>query len=140
MSRGELTIRKVRTHDNLADALTKYVESSILDRHMRYVSLVVKVGRHRLAPENDINNVSHDVKRSIYHVKCNQETQRSFVCCQRSPSVFGVAMSSPSPNKMGAASVKGESATNEGQCYQKCDVCRTSCQVYKSCNIVMKDQ
>jgi hypothetical protein len=35
VSRGEIVVTKVKTEDNLADALTKYVPSSVLESHMR---------------------------------------------------------------------------------------------------------
>ena len=49
VSSGEIIVAKVRTNDNLADALTKYVESSILELHMRCSGLVITKGRHELA-------------------------------------------------------------------------------------------
>ncbi len=54
VSRGESIVTKVRTNDNLADAFTKYAESSILELHMRCSGLVINRGRHELAPENDV--------------------------------------------------------------------------------------
>ena len=32
---GDIIIRKVNTRDNLADALTKYVDAAVLNRHIQ---------------------------------------------------------------------------------------------------------
>ena len=42
---------KVHTRDNLADALTKYVGSDELQRHIAHTSHEIMFGRHQLAPE-----------------------------------------------------------------------------------------
>ena len=49
---GEIVIEKVSTRDNLADALTKHVDSGILAKHMSCVGLVIRQSRHELMPES----------------------------------------------------------------------------------------
>ena len=41
---------KVVTHDNVADALTKYVSQDSMDMHMRSTNQYLTEGRHELAP------------------------------------------------------------------------------------------
>ena len=41
---------KVHTRENLADALTKYVGSDELQRHITHTSHEIMLGRHQLAP------------------------------------------------------------------------------------------
>ena len=41
---------KVGTHDNVADALTKYVSQDIMAKHMRNTNQHITDGRHELAP------------------------------------------------------------------------------------------
>ena len=42
VSKGEIVIEKVSTHDNLADAMTKHVDGSKLNSHMLSVGLVIE--------------------------------------------------------------------------------------------------
>ena len=48
---GDIEVTKIGTGDNLADALTKHVESEILGKHMRGLRMWVEGGRHVLMPE-----------------------------------------------------------------------------------------
>ena len=50
VARGELEVVKISTHDNLADACTKSIESDNLSRHMEGVGMRVEIGRHELMP------------------------------------------------------------------------------------------
>ena len=44
---------KVGTHENIADALTKYVSRDIVASHMRNTNQYVIAGRHVLAPATE---------------------------------------------------------------------------------------
>ena len=48
---GRIQLVKVEGTENLADALTKYVESDMLDKHIRGSECEVMEGRHELMPE-----------------------------------------------------------------------------------------
>ena len=50
VSRGMIHIEKVAGPQNIADALTKHVESEGIEKHMSFSSQHVKQGRHSLAP------------------------------------------------------------------------------------------
>ena len=50
VSKKEITILKVGTEDNLADALTKAVDAMIIEKHIAGVGAQVRIDRHRLAP------------------------------------------------------------------------------------------
>ncbi len=50
-AKGELTIVKVQSERNLADVVTKHVERSKMDEHMRNCGFVRKSGRHELCPQ-----------------------------------------------------------------------------------------
>ena len=52
VSKGDIAIEKVSTHINLADALTKHVDSGKLNSHMISVVLVITILRHELMPES----------------------------------------------------------------------------------------
>jgi hypothetical protein len=52
VSKGEIAIEKVSTHANLADAMTKHVDSGKLNSHMNAVGLVIAQLRHELMPES----------------------------------------------------------------------------------------
>ena len=52
VSKGEITIGKVSTHNNIADAMTKHVDSGKLNSHMLSVGLVIVQSRHELMPES----------------------------------------------------------------------------------------
>ena len=52
VSKGGVVIEKVSTHVNLADAMTKYVDSGKLNSHMNSVGLVISQLRHELMPES----------------------------------------------------------------------------------------
>ena len=48
---GDIEVTKIGTGDNLADALTKHVESEILGKHMKGLGMWIESGRHVLMPE-----------------------------------------------------------------------------------------
>ena len=48
--RGDIKVVKVGTHDNVADALTKYVSQDSMAMHMRSTNQYITDGRHELAP------------------------------------------------------------------------------------------
>ena len=52
VSKGEIVIEKVSTHVNLADAMTKHVDSGELNSHRNSVGLVIVQSRHELMPES----------------------------------------------------------------------------------------
>jgi chemotaxis response regulator CheB len=52
VSKGEIIIEKVSTHNNIADAMTKHVDSGKLNSHMLSVGLVIVQSRHELMPES----------------------------------------------------------------------------------------
>ena len=51
--RGDIKIVKVGTHENVADALTKYVSCDGMHMHMRCTSQHLLKGRHELAPATE---------------------------------------------------------------------------------------
>ena len=57
---GKVIITKVDTNCNLADALTKGVDASILSKHLVGVGMVIKTDRHHLAPKVDEDQVVSD--------------------------------------------------------------------------------
>ena len=48
---GDIEVTKIGTGGNLADALTKHVESEMLVKHMRGLGVWIESGRHVLMPE-----------------------------------------------------------------------------------------
>jgi len=52
VAKGEIDLVKVHTSVNLADALTKYVDTAKLQYHMSQVKQIPEQGRHPLAPAN----------------------------------------------------------------------------------------
>ena len=52
VSKGEIVIEKVSKHVNLADAMTKHVDSGKLNSHMNSVGFVITQQRHELMPES----------------------------------------------------------------------------------------
>ena len=48
---GELMISKVRGDENVADALTKYVERGILEKHMILTGEYIHTHRHSIMPD-----------------------------------------------------------------------------------------
>ena len=48
--RNEIELMKIRTDQNPADALTKYVDWEVLDKHMRHVNVRYESGRHSEMP------------------------------------------------------------------------------------------
>ena len=51
---GRFKVIKVPTDGNLADALTKGVDSSVIDMHVKGVNAVILQDRHPLAPKCDV--------------------------------------------------------------------------------------
>jgi hypothetical protein len=98
VSRGEIVVSKVRTEENLADALTKYVPSSILESYMRGIGLVIAKGRHMLSPKTDVNGVSCVFVCSVYAMREIQSDQvqsspRLTACHPQSRAMSGSASS-----------------------------------------------
>ena len=60
MRTGKVIITKVDTNCNLADALTKGVDASIIAKHLSGVGVVIRTDRHKLAPKVDDDPVSID--------------------------------------------------------------------------------
>ena len=48
---GEIELRKVEGANNLADALTKYVEHDGISRHLKGTNQCLATGRHPIMPE-----------------------------------------------------------------------------------------
>ena len=48
---GEIELKKVEGVNNLADALTKYVEQDGISRHLKGTNQYLAVGRHQIMPE-----------------------------------------------------------------------------------------
>ena len=48
---GEVVLQTVGTFDNIADALTKYVNNDILQKHMSMTNQEIESGRHALMPD-----------------------------------------------------------------------------------------
>ena len=51
--RGDLKVVKVCTHENVADALTKYVSQDVMLMHMKSTNQCLTEGRHELAPATE---------------------------------------------------------------------------------------
>ena len=67
VSAGDITIKKISTKDNLADALTRYVEAEILHRHIRGTNQAIVSGRHNIMPESEVNSIhAKSSNHSIY--------------------------------------------------------------------------
>ena len=60
VSKGEILIEKVSMHVNLADAMTKHVDSGKLNSHMNAVGLAIVQMRHELMPESEYVSLSLD--------------------------------------------------------------------------------
>ena len=52
VQKGDVTLIKVSTKDNIADMLTKHLAAADLEKFMHEANLVVTTGRHALAPES----------------------------------------------------------------------------------------
>ena len=53
VSRGDLTISKVNGKENLADILTKHVNSEDIRVHLCRTGQSIQTGRHEIAPEDN---------------------------------------------------------------------------------------
>ena len=73
VSTGEITIRKIGTKDNLVDALTKYVEAEVLNRHMQGTNPGIRSGRHSIMPEREANNLTTEASN---HRICHNRQHR----------------------------------------------------------------
>ena len=51
--RGDIKVTKVGTHENVADALTKYASKSIMTMHLDVTGQSAREGRHALAPATE---------------------------------------------------------------------------------------
>ena len=51
--KGDIKVVKVGTHENVADALTKYVSKSIMNMHTSLTHQEAREGRHELAPATE---------------------------------------------------------------------------------------
>ena len=63
VSQKSITLEKVGTDENLADALTKGVDAATIQYHLRGVGIEVRDDRHRLAPvlDKDEKNVEEKI-------------------------------------------------------------------------------
>ncbi len=52
VSKAEIVIEQLSTHNNISDALTKHVDSNKLNSHMNSVGLLIVQLRHELSPES----------------------------------------------------------------------------------------
>ena len=50
VAKGDITIKKVRGEDNVADGLTKHVDKQKMDQYLRECGFVRRSGRHELSP------------------------------------------------------------------------------------------
>ena len=71
-------MRKVRTEENLADALTKYVSQEEINYHIQHTNQLVSEGRHELAPE--IGSIE---RQSISRITdtCNLPSKQTIIRC-----------------------------------------------------------
>ena len=51
VGRGDINVLKVSGHENIADALTKHVEASKLEKHCMKIGLNISGDRHNLMPK-----------------------------------------------------------------------------------------
>ena len=51
VQKGVIEVEKVRTGDNIADAMTKYVEREIVEKHCNGCGLCIRTTRHEVMPE-----------------------------------------------------------------------------------------
>jgi len=53
VSKGEILVTKVKTEENLADALTKHVSKEIMNIHVKGVGGEIRQDRHSMAPVSE---------------------------------------------------------------------------------------
>ena len=53
VSKGEILVTKVKTEENLADALTKHVSKEIMSTHIKGVGGEIRQDRHSIAPVSE---------------------------------------------------------------------------------------
>ena len=64
VSQKSITLEKVGTDENLADALTKGVDAAAIQLHLKGVGIEVRGDRHRLAPVLDKEEINVENKMS----------------------------------------------------------------------------
>ncbi len=75
VSQGSIQIDKVRSHENRADALTKYVNGQSISEHMAWVCSNVQEGRHEIMPETrDQENTEN--QQEMIEEDQEEETER----------------------------------------------------------------
>ena len=59
---GSIEVTKIGTVNNLADALTKHVDSEILGKRMQGLGVKIESGRHSIMPEvaEQVREYAHD--------------------------------------------------------------------------------
>ncbi len=60
---GKIQLVKVEGTENLADALTKYVDADMLEKHIKCSECAVAKGRHELMPEVQSSEVGSKEER-----------------------------------------------------------------------------
>ena len=58
---GKIEIEKVRTDENMSDALTKYKEQASIEKHMKGTSQVNTRGRHEIMPKMSNTNTHVEI-------------------------------------------------------------------------------
>ena len=62
----EIEVVKVNGTDNLADALTKNLDTNDLMRHLKGSENHIGIGRHRIMPETTCNDAGEEFSYDIY--------------------------------------------------------------------------
>ena len=84
MADSTIELMKVHTRDNLADALTKYVGSDELQRHISHTSHEIVIGRHQIAPEVSQLDELHDSQLMIACVCVQLQTKKQLAISKQS--------------------------------------------------------
>ena len=61
VNNGMIEVEKVRTEDNLSDALTKYKEQASIEHHMKGTCQISEKGRHSIMPKLSSANAHSEV-------------------------------------------------------------------------------
>ena len=64
---GDIKIRKVGTHDNVAYLFTKHLSRDVIDKHLKQLGFVRQEGRHDLAPQSDYTQNHDDENQHVNH-------------------------------------------------------------------------
>ena len=64
VSQKIITLEKVKSEDNLADALTKGVDAAAISKHLEGVGIELREDRHRLAPALENESAKVEMKMS----------------------------------------------------------------------------